>query len=224
MSELFPDEYFRDRNQTDTKRLRSFQSEKKFLSSCGVFQGDVLDFGCSTGEFLATTNWPGQWFGIEINSLAAKTAKKRGVEVVNSVSEVPKSVNTVVFRGVIQHLKNPLEVIEEIFHLLPDGGFLCFLATPNSNSIVYKLSGDLPALDKVKVSWTPSDQQLEEFCKNAGFEKIAVRYPYLESGYASWSDLPRFLGLLLSPKRPNFAFPRNMVDMVFKKPDRFISD
>lgn len=217
MSELFPDEYFNDRTQSDSKRLKSFESEKKFLSSCGVFQDDVLDFGCSTGEFLTTTNWPGKWYGIEINALASEIAESNGVQIVESISEAPKSVKTVVFRGVIQHLKSPFELIEEVYDFLPEGGFLCFLATPNSNSIVYKLSCDLPALDKARVFWTTSDTQLEEVCKNAGFTKYAVRYPYRESGYASFTDFLRFLVFLILPKRPRFAFPKNMVDIIFQK-------
>lgn len=216
---LFDDSYFVGRHGDDPKRNKSFAVEQNWMKSLGVdFTGRVLDFGCSTGEFLEAIDWRGERFGIEVNQSAASEARAKGITVVDSANDIDK-VDTVVCRGVIQHLENPFGFLEDMHRVLAVGGRLIFLATPNSESPAYRLFLDLPALDRPRNYWIPGRRELELYCKRAGFTFESAAFPYFRSGYASPLDFPKFFARLiiwnrkLTPK----AFPRNMMNLSFIK-------
>ena len=115
-------------------------------------------------------------------------------------------------------MPDPFNYISRSYNSLKPGGHLVFLATPNSNSIVYKIFNDLPALDPPRNFFIPSDKTLVNVCKNAGFKLLEVDYPYFNSPYSNIiKDHFTLIISLFSSSKPNFPFWRNMMNVVFKK-------
>lgn len=215
----FGDEYFSNRNLNDLRRMRSFALEAKFMSQYAQNTGTVCDVGCSTGEFLKFINWQGKKFGIEINSFAADEAKKASIHIIEDLQDTLDIFDVVILRGTIQHLPSPFETIKMAFDKLRPGGVLFLIATPNTDSIYFRIFGDLPAFDFPRNYWLPGFKQLKIVCEREGFIFSGVQYPYLNSGYASRWDFIKFLTrIIVRSSRLGCAFPRNMMNLAFSKP------
>ena len=224
MSELFTDDYFRDRDLTDAKRISSFHSEEVFIRKHIRMKGKILDFGCSTGEFLETIKWEGTRYGTELNIEAAAKASERGINMISNLAVSEENFSAIVLRGVIQHVENPFELLEIAYNKLEPGGSLIFLATPNADSLVYRLFGKLPALDPPRNFWIPRYSELLTYCDRAGFDLIASRFPYRSSPYSHWADLLKFLLALFGIRKTiDFAFHKNMMDVIFVKAARDVA-
>jgi SAM-dependent methyltransferase len=218
-AQLYGDGYFAKRDLNDPKRLKSFDHEKRLLEQHTDFGGAVCDVGCSTGEFLEYIGWRGPRYGMEINENAQATARGRGVSFDKTILTEEGFFNAVIFRGTIQHLPQPFVYIERAFAALARGGIVAFLATPNSNSLVYKLCTDLPALDPRYNYYIPSDLTLTAILRNAGFHVAALDYPYADSPYARpLYDHLQLLLCWLFRRKPRFAFWRSMMNVIAVKP------
>lgn len=97
----------------------------------------VLDIGCWTGDILL--GLPASWdkTGIEMNVRAAEIARKRGLNViVGSFDTVPltRSYELVLLLDVLEHLEEPIRMLEIIANLLAPSGYLVAL-TGNADSL-----------------------------------------------------------------------------------------
>ena len=217
-TDLYGDKYFANRDLNDAKRLASFDAEKRLLEKHVDFAGAVCDVGCSTGEFLEHIQWRGPRYGMEINAAAQSAARGRGISFDRTILTEDGFFAAVIFRGTIQHLPDPFLYIAKAFAALKPGGIAAFLATPNANSLVYKLFNDLPALDPRYNFYIPSDLTLAANLRNAGFEIATIEYPYRGSPYARpLHDHIRLLTTLVSRGKPRFAFRRNMMNLIAVK-------
>ena len=215
---LYEKEYFSNRNQTDLKRIASFQSEKIFLEKYIDFNGAVCDIGCSTGEFLTEIGWTGPKFGMEISEHAIKIAELSGIDFSKNIETETSFFDVVLFRGTIQHLPYPIKFIDLANNSLKPGGKIVFLATPNANSIVYKLTNTLPMISPKFNFYIPSDVTLINICENFGFDFVDIQKPYWHSPYRNLlMDHIRFIRTLLTGKSPNFAFWNNMMNVILIK-------
>lgn len=213
----FDEEYFTNRLQNDSARLISFEREGKLLRRFISRPQRILDIGCSTGEFANFMGFDNV-VGVEPSEFAADIAKSNGISVVSSVFEISGSFDLVILRGVVQHLFNPFEVLAEVSKRLQPGGIMAFLATPNCDSLYFRLFGSLPALDEPKVYLFPTERVLTNFLSRHEVVLERKFFPYLKSGYASLSDFPRFLTRLVwNSPRLESAFPGNMMDLIFRK-------
>jgi len=203
---LYTDDYFDDRFGNNPLRVASFTLESDFIYKY-VRSGKLMDVGCATGEFSKIIEWPGETYGIEISDKAVEIAKSNGVSFSHDLMDVVNYYDVIVFRGTIQHIENPFSMIKSAFQSLKPGGYIFFLATPNANSIYYKLWGTLPSLDPKMNFWIPGSRELINVLENFGFRHVESRFPYLNSPYSKpISDHILFLGKLLS-KSKNIQFP-----------------
>jgi SAM-dependent methyltransferase len=218
-SELYKADYFGGRNKNDSRRLYSYEQERLYLTKFMGNDGVVLDVGCSTGEFLSTIMWSGPRYGVEISEFAKSIAQTNGIVFDDSLFDQRSVVDVVVFRGTIQHLPNPFAYIRLAFDILKPGGYIVFLATPNANSVVYKVCNSLPALDSRLNYWIPSDITLSNNLVNVGFQVIDIDFPYIGSPYCNFViDHLKFLLLLINKRQPSFAFWGNMMNVIARKP------
>lgn len=218
---LYPKSYFNSRSLNDDARIRSFLNEKKLLLKYVDFKGSVCDIGCSTGEFLKCIEWEGEKCGMEISEHAIEIAKANNINFEKNIETEKNFFNLVVFRGTIQHLPTPFSAIINAYESLKPGGIIAFLATPNANSLVYKLTNTLPALSPPLNFYIPSDVTLINVCKNIGFEFVELNTPYLNSPYASFfKDHFKFIKMLIFRERPKFPFWGNMMELILKKPEQ----
>lgn len=90
--------------------------------------GIVLDIGCFTGEFLADLPVQYEKFGIEPSAPAAALATERGVTIVGtSLEETSQSgfqADAIIAIDLIEHLRNPLDLVMFAQKALRPGGFL----------------------------------------------------------------------------------------------------
>src|SRR5437660_11765154 len=126
----------------------------------------------------------------------------------------------VIFRGTLQHLDEPMEMIKKTIAWLRPGGYLVFLATPNTGGIYYRLFQEHPALNPKYNFMLVSDRSLRQILENFGMEVRRFEFPYLGSPYANPpKDLLRFVLRCLGIRKP-FAFWGNMMECYAQKPMR----
>ena len=207
--------------RSDPKREAWYRAERDRIL---VFKksGKILDVGCGLGKFLEGFD-PARWerFGVDVSDVAIREARERGIRVQDyeRAYDYPgEFFDVIVFRGTVQHLDTPFEVIKRCILLLKPGGLIAFLSTPNSRGICYRLFGTLPFLDDRLNFLIPSDRMLRNILVNFGLDVTRVRYPYLETPYAR--PVRDHLGFLLRclgvPVR--FAFWGNLMEVYAVKP------
>lgn len=82
----------------------------------------VIDFGCGTGGILEAIPCAKR-IGVEINEPSVQAAREKGIEVFTELSEVPEqSADVVITHHALEHVPNPLEILEELRGKLKPGG------------------------------------------------------------------------------------------------------
>ncbi len=215
---LYQEDYFGDKERMrkkDEMYPQEFNRLKKYFDIDNG--GNVLDIGCGRGEFLSL--FPDQWrkYGIEISNYARKEANKRGV--ITDFELKDDFFDLIILRGMLQHLPDPVYRIGECYYWLKKGGGIVFLATPNTNSVYYKLFNTLPMLSECRNFLLPSDKMLEQILVNFGFKVKGFEYPYKNTPYASpVKDTFYFLLKFLRIKKDiKFAFYKNMMECYAEK-------
>jgi SAM-dependent methyltransferase len=215
-------DFFRTRQGNDPLRLEAFAREKRFLErrlGSHVFRtGRVLDIGCSTGEFLEAIGWnlSNAW-GMEVSEFAKQRARGLGISFDKDVFTETDFFDLVVMRGTIQYLPSPFEYLYAAYRSLKPGGSL-FLTAPNTNSPYYRLFKTLPFLEEDLHFWIPCDTSLRMVLRNAGFQRVEIAYPYLESPYARpLRDHLKFLARLVFRTKHRFPFWRNVMQVMAQK-------
>lgn len=221
--ELYNNKYFIN-DDLNKKRVVMYEQEMSSINMHkSLYQGGrILDIGCGTGDFLDLfgNNWE-KW-GTEISKYAREIAYKKNINVINLtyllalLFEHPEtnSFDIIIFRGTIQHLDNPMYTIQKCYELLKPGGLICFLATPNSDSMVYRRCGDLPMINEKYNFLIPSTKILRQTLTNFGFKDVTFHYPYWKTPYRNtlldlWKGTLTFLGLR---RKADFAFWGNTLE------------
>ena len=128
IADRFQDDYFLNRVSNDPLRMKQFAIDSEFLKRY-VSSGNLCDVGCSTGEFVNFLDWDGQCFGMEVNEKAKKIAAKY-LSFDKSIFTEENFFDVIVYRGTIQHLDNPFEMIKSSYKALKEGGVYYFSSYP----------------------------------------------------------------------------------------------
>jgi 2-polyprenyl-3-methyl-5-hydroxy-6-metoxy-1,4-benzoquinol methylase len=221
----FDEEYFRPYHN-DKKRLASYQREVAWIRKRTVNVIRVLDFGCGLGYLSKELLRIGfEVFSCDVSPYAVNFCKKH----VNPRTFVIPSKNLegistgefdlIVMRGVFQHLSSPTETLMQLKEMTKIGGYIAILATPNIESIQFRVNGELPALSWDLVRNLPSSSSIRHALEYADFEVVDIDKPYIFSGYASPAkDLFAFLANMLRIKKFGIrAFPGNMINVLGKR-------
>ena len=210
-------DYFKNRNGNDKQRLAQFQIDGHFLKKFKS-NGVICDIGCSTGEFLMSISWEGDLYGMEINEEAKSIAEKNGFRFDKNIYTESNFYDVVVFRGTIQHVDEPFRMIKAAYKSLKKGGVIVFLATPNTDSILYRLKLDLPFLDKNLNFYVPGKTNLSNSLKNYGFTVLSVEYPYWNTPYRNFpKDIYLFFLNVVTRRFFKHAFWKSSFSLIAKK-------
>lgn len=106
--------------------------------------GKALEAGSSTGVFLSLLKkrgWEVQ--GVE-PSLAAGVAEKKGIPTINTTFEKAKlkdeTFDLIVFNHVLEHMENPIQILERANRVLKKGGIV-LIDAPNFASLSARILG-----------------------------------------------------------------------------------
>ena len=214
----YSDEYFANRNLTDERRLKQFDLDFELLSQY-IGSGSICDVGCSTGEFLRHIDWQGPKYGMEINQHA--------ISIASDIIDFDKNIETetdffdvIVFRGTLQLVDRPFEMLRQAYTALKPNGILYICATPNLSSPLYKLKKNLPFIEWDKINFVPESKTLCQALSNIGYSIETVKYPYLQTPYANiFRDHLLFLANIFSPNFHPHAFWKSSMSIIALKPN-----
>ena len=209
---LYGPEYFIEHYAHDPKREEMYAQEyERIQKRCAG--GSVMDIGCGTGAFLSLfEGWTK--FGYEPSGFASEQSRRNGVQIVNGFGDIQsQTMDLVIFRGTLQHINTPLAELAEATRILRRGGMLAILATPDTDSLVYWLWKDLPALEASRNWILFGSHYLRNILARLDYEQIEVVHPYWGTPYARPAhDLSKFVASLFAGYR-KFAFPGNMMEI-----------
>ena len=210
---LYGREYFDGYYLNDRRRESMYKQEYKRIQG-RIQPSRVLDIGCGIGGFLNCFDDRWDKYGYEPSEFAASKAAKHGIMMMRNLHTLDtESMDLVILRGSIQHINFPMETLVQATRILRRGGLLAILATPDTDSLVYKLWGNLPALDAPRNWILFGSRMLSNILKRLGYERVEVIHPYLGSPYAEpFKDFGKFFLSLFFGWR-KFAFPGNMMEV-----------
>lgn len=191
----------------------------------------VMDYGCSSGEYLDAM--PETWIksGYEVNKELTSILKSTRAKysIFGEVSEIEGCFDLITMRGVIEHIPDHKNLIEFLNEQLKIGGLLYISATPDFSSpcaVQYKSNwGQIVAPEHIH-QFTPASLQI--LLSASGLVMKALYHPYLGTPYENWeSDSKLYLYNNVHEKKSDFSskesdpyrhpFPGNMMSIVFQK-------
>lgn len=104
---------------------------------------NIIDVGAGNGHFIQAAKLRG-WnaFGTEFDERAVAICASKGVTMhhgkLDPSNYQPGQFDVITSFEVIEHINNPIEEVQNFFHLLRSGG-LVYLTTPNYNSLSHLL-------------------------------------------------------------------------------------
>lgn len=127
-------DFYKWRNETLTDDIRRF----KFLKS-SLINKKVLDFGSGNGGFLKQTKAISKSIlGIELEKAIIPYYEKENIPLENNLDKINEKFDVITSFHVIEHIKNPLIVLEKLKNLLEDNGKL-IIEVPNANDVLLSI-------------------------------------------------------------------------------------
>ena len=174
----------------------------------------VLDYGCGGGAFLDLIK------GVAIHTIAIepfdgyhKSLQERGHEVFKYAKDAKKyegKVDIVTTFGVIEHVKNPLTMLTDIYDLLSENG-TSYIETDNLNDVLMHF--DIPEFNRFFYRtahyWYFDDSSLKNLCQKAGFNNV-------KSGFRHGYDLSNTFKWL-KDRRPTGVDQLDFIDSVLNE-------
>lgn len=154
--------------------LRRIKQVTKFIKS-----GKVLEIGCSTGIMLSIFKQKGfDVKGIEISRKSAEIAKNKDIDVVVGPFEkinFSEKFDLVILNHTLEHLENPLGILEKIKKILKPKGYL-MIDLPNFDSPVAKLlRSRWPHLLPEEHLWHFTPKAFEILLKKTDFKILSIK-------------------------------------------------
>ena len=189
--------YFITHDQEQTPRINKIGIEK-------FRRKKILEFGCGGGSFLDAVK------GVSEHTVAVEPFKgyhssllQRQHEVFSSSEEAlnkyRNKIDIIVSFGVIEHVKDPNQFLQEAYELLVEGGEL-ILETDNKDDFLMNM--DLPEFKmfyyRTAHYWYFNEKSLKNLCINSNFRNIEMNYRH---GY----DLSNVFHWLLDKKPTGLA-------------------
>lgn len=147
----------------------------------GPHGGRLLEVGCGTGDFLAEARDAGfDVAGVEVSPDAARVARERvGADAVRvgELADVAAQLGTFdvcVLWDVLEHARNPLDLLQSVRALLRPGGVLA-LATPSLDSWSARLLGERWMEVKPEHLFYFDRRTVQGALFRAGFEGVVLR-------------------------------------------------
>lgn len=190
---------------------------------------DILDVGCGGGYFLDLLKKEGKkTHGIEVGTdsyLVAKRKHKMYFGEFGHKLKIKKKFDLIIFRGVIEHVKNPTGYVLKAQKLLKRGGYIFITATPNLDCAAAKIFKERWSLHRPESHLLHlSEEHVDKIFNKKSFLKVASKSFYLDTPYENLEkDLVLILNEIRKQKRKiksdkiSPAFFESMMTVLFKK-------
>lgn len=160
-----------------------YERVKKINKKIGKV-GKMLDVGSALGDSLLAARKLGwkELYGVELSKYAVNESKQRGLNIIDgtlkSACYESNFFDVVTLQDVIEHIKNPIFEMAEVYRVLKSGGIV-FVVTPDIGGFWHKLLGPLwyhykPGEHIVYFS----QKTLVKVLKNVGFKNIETKKTY----------------------------------------------
>lgn len=189
-------------------------------------QINMFEVGCATGFFMDLARQRGwETGGIDISEYAIKKAREKGLAASATTLESyqsEKKFDVIVMQDLIEHVKDPVDVINRAKNLLAENGLLLF-TTPDAGSLWAKVwNKKWHAFVPPQHLFYFSAKNLGSILEKNGFQVIHTAHhgkwfaiPYIIRLLYSWTGLKIFSKLAEWSAKSflrNFAIPINVRD------------
>lgn len=124
-------DFYKWRNETLVDDTRRYE----FLKS-SLVNKKVLDFGSGNGGFLKLArNISKEVLGVELEKAIIPYYKEEKISLENSIDNINNKFDIITSFHVIEHIKEPLIILEKLKNLLVDDGRL-IIEVPNANDVL----------------------------------------------------------------------------------------
>jgi len=215
LAEIYKSSYFLGDGSEKEEKERSemkLETAKLYLQVLidyyGNTEGNLLEIGCGTGEFLLLAKKTGfNVTGIEISQSSTDIANSKlenASVICGSLEnmELPEhSFDICVLFDAIEHVRSPVDTLSKIHNLLKPGGVI-FMATPSLDSWSGRLmKSNWMEFKTEHLSYFDS-QTMQNILVKTGFEHVSItpNYKYLQIDYIKKHfekfKVPFFTGLV----------------------------
>lgn len=183
-SQEWSDQYLKDEtsptsyySQSGPEDIFNFHRRLTLIENMVPSKGSILDVGCSVGYFLEAAKergWKAE--GIEPNPKAAKLAREKGFTIHETFlsrsfcSKIKKKFDVVHLGDVIEHVFDPVELVEAARDLLQQDGYL-IMVTPDIESSLARMFQIKPREHVIYFS----QRSLQLLVESRGFEVMINR-------------------------------------------------
>ncbi len=220
-------DYDFDKEVTKKTYINFLKDIGGFLS--GKARRSVFEVGCATGFFLKLANDHGwQAEGIDISAYAVKKAIEKGaIASVNTLENyhASKKFDAIVMQDVIEHVKDPVSLLNKSRELLNDNGVIA-ITTPDSGSLWARVWGKYwHAFVPPQHLYYFNSRNLKSLLQKSGFEVVYSKHhgkwftiPYIMRLFYSWTGLNFFLKLANFSSKTflkKISLPLNVYDTTY---------
>lgn len=172
-------DFYKWRNETLIDDTRRFEFLKTSMTN-----KKVLDFGSGNGGFLKLTkNISKKVLGVELEKAIIPFYKEENISLENNLDNINEKFDIITSFHVIEHIKEPLKILDKLKNLLEDNGRL-IIEVPNANDALLTIYENEAFSNFTYWSchlYLYTHHTLNLLAKQAGFEvefiKHIQRYP-----------------------------------------------
>ena len=169
------------------------EAKKRVARFSSLFSKDtqLLEIGCASGYFLfETKDYVKSVIGVELTKEYVEYAKSKGLNVKESLDEVPdNSCDLIVMFHILEHIDDPINFLKEVKKKLSKNGKL-IIEVPNVDDIlvsVYKIKNHLDFYWEIAHNYYFSKSTLGKVMESAGYQyEIFPLQRYDLSNHMNW--------------------------------------
>jgi len=191
-----PDNKIRKPFEEKDHKIEFFKTEIDYVNKLKypkTSKPKILDLGCGTGFVTSAVKNNYLKYGLEVGKDSYNFAKKffnfMHLGKLKKGTFKKNFFDVILFLHVIEHVTNPIDLLEIIHDILKPNGKL-ILGTPNFDSACARRYGHKFRMlhDKTHVSLF-SDQKLSELLIDLGFQIEKIDYPYFGTEYFNKKEI-----------------------------------
>ena len=189
-----PDGKIRNPFEEKDHKIEFFKDEINYVNKLEFKnKPKLLDLGCGTGFVTSAISKKYEKYGLEVGrdsyNFAKKYFNKMHLGALKKSTYKNNFFDVILLLHVLEHVKNPIELLETIINILNPAGKL-IIGTPNFDSACARRYGKKFRMlnDKTHISLF-SDHKLVELLSDIGYEVEKVDFPYFETKYFNTEEI-----------------------------------